>query len=58
MSSIAVLALAVPATSSGVDWLSQFANNLTNLTTQNGGALTQLGLTELSCIALAAACAS
>jgi hypothetical protein len=52
MSSIAVLAQAVPNTSAGVDWLSQFANNLTNLTTQNGGALTQLGLTELSCIAL------
>ena len=35
-----------------MDWLYQFTNNLTNLTTQNGGALTQLGLTELSTIAL------
>jgi hypothetical protein len=47
-----VLAQALPSASSGVDWLYQFTNNLTNLTTQNGGALTQLGLTELSCIAL------
>jgi hypothetical protein len=52
MASIAALALALPSTSSGVDWLYQFTNNLTNLTTQNGGALTQLGLTELSCISL------
>jgi len=50
--SIAVLAQALPSVSSGMDWLYQFTNNLTNLTTQNGGALTQLGLTELSCIAL------
>ena len=47
-----VLAQALPSASSGVDWLYQFTNNLTNLTTQNGGALTQLGLTELSCISL------
>jgi hypothetical protein len=52
MVSIALLAQATPSTSSGVDWLYQFTNNLTNLTTQNGGALTQLGLTELSCISL------
>jgi hypothetical protein len=52
MVSIALLAQAMPSTSSGVDWLYQFTNNLTNLTTQNGGALTQLGLTELSCISL------
>ena len=52
MVSIALLAQALPSASSGVDWLYQFTNNLTNLTTQNGGALTQLGLTELSCIAL------
>ena len=50
--SIAVLAQALPSASSGMDWLYQFTNNLTNLTTQNGGALTQLGLTELSCISL------
>lgn len=52
MASIVLLAQALPSTSSGVDWLYQFTNNLTNLTTQNGGALTQLGMTELSCIAL------
>src|SRR5260370_10373446 len=52
MVSTVVLAQAIPSASSGVDWLYQFTNNLTNLTTQNGGALTQLGLTELSCISL------
>jgi type IV secretion system protein VirB6 len=52
MVSVALLAQALPGASSGVDWLYQFTNNLTNLTTQNGGALTQLGLTELSCISL------
>jgi len=52
MVSIVLLAQALPSASSGVDWLYQFTNNLTNLTTQNGGALTQLGMTELSCIAL------
>lgn len=52
MASIVLLAQAVPTAGPGVDWLYQFTNNLTNLTTQNGGALTQLGLTELSCIAL------
>ena len=52
MSAVIVLAQALPSASSGMDWLYQFTNNLTNLTTQNGGALTQLGLTELSGIAL------
>src|SRR5580698_6972732 len=52
MASIVLLAQALPSASSGVDWLYQFTNNLTNLTTQNGGALTQLGLTELACISL------
>jgi len=52
MVSVTLLAQTLPSTSSGVDWLYQFTNNLTNLTTQNGGALTQLGLTELSCISL------
>jgi len=52
MNSAILLAQALPSASSGVDWLYQFTNNLTNLTTQNGGALTQFGLTELSCIAL------
>jgi hypothetical protein len=50
MASIVLLAQALPTASSGVDWLYQFTNNLTNLTTQNGGALTQLGMTELVCI--------
>ena len=35
-----------------IDWIYQFTNNLTDLTTQNGGALTQIGLIELSFIAL------
>jgi hypothetical protein len=52
MAYIVLLAQALPTASSGVDWLYQFTNNLTNLTTQNGGVLTQFGLTELSCIAL------
>jgi len=52
MVSPALLAQALPSAGSGVDWLYQFTNNLTNLTTQNGGALTQLGLIELSCISL------
>jgi type IV secretion system protein VirB6 len=52
MASAILLAQALPSASSGVDWLYQFTNNLTNLTTQNGGALTQFGLAELSCISL------
>ena len=52
MVSIALLAQSLPSAGSGIDWLYQFTNNLTNLTTQNGGALTQLGLTELSAIAM------
>ena len=36
----------------GTDWLSVFTQNLTNLTTQNGGALTSFGMTELSFVAL------
>ena len=42
------LALALP----GTDWLYQFTNNLTALTTANGGVLTSLGLTMLSFIAM------
>ncbi len=45
--SISALALALP----GTDWLYQFTNGLTALTTANGGALTSLGLTFLSFIA-------
>jgi hypothetical protein len=52
MASAILLAQALPSASSGVDWLYQFTNNLTNMTTQNGGALVQLGLSELSCISL------
>ena len=35
----------------GTDWLYQFTNNLTALTTANGGALTSFGLTLLTFIA-------
>jgi hypothetical protein len=49
---VILLAQALPTTSSGVDWLYQFTNNLTDLTTQNGGVLVQFGLAELSCISL------
>jgi len=52
MASIVLLAQVLPTASAGVNWLYQFTNNLTNLTTQNGGALTQLGLTELAGISL------
>ena len=52
MSVAVVLAQALPSASSGMDWLYQFTTNLTNLTTQDGGALTQLGWTELSAISL------
>jgi len=52
MGSPTLLAQALPTASSGVDWLYQFTNNLTNLTSQDGGVLTQFGLTELSAIAL------
>jgi len=51
MGSPTLLAQALPTASSGVDWLYQFTNNLTNLTSQDGGVLTQFGLTELSAIA-------
>jgi hypothetical protein len=40
--------------SAGVDWLYQFSNNLTNLVTANGGALTNVGLMELSFISFIA----
>ncbi len=52
MTTVMALAQALPSANSGVDWLYQFTNNLTNLTTQNGGVLTQFGLIELSCIPL------
>ena len=52
MTSVIFLAQTLPTGSSGVDWLYQFTNNLTNLTTRNARALTQLGLIELSSISL------
>ena len=36
----------------GTNWLSVFAQNLTNLTTQNGNALTSFGMAELSFISV------
>ena len=45
-------ALALFQSGPGTDWLSVFAANLTNLTTANGGALTSIGLTELSFVSL------
>ena len=53
--SVAAFAFQTGTTSAagpGVDWLAVFTENLTNLTTQNGGALTALGLSELSFISL------
>ncbi len=47
--SVAVLAF---QSGPGTDWLSIFTQNLSNLTTQNGNALTSFGMTELSFIAL------
>lgn len=48
---VSLAALAFQATPT-TDWLSVFAQNLTNLTMQNGDALTSFGMTELSFIAL------
>lgn len=50
MTMTAIYILQAPVVS-GVDWFSQFTNNLTDLTTNNGGALTSFGLTLLSFIA-------
>ena len=36
----------------GVDWLYQFTNNLTNLTTQNGDALSSVGMSLLAFVSL------
>jgi hypothetical protein len=36
----------------GVDWLYQFTNNLTNLTTQNGDALASVGMSLLAFVSL------
>ena len=48
---IAMLAQ-LPGPNPNLNWLYQFSQNLSNLTTQNGGALTQLGMTELSFVSL------
>jgi hypothetical protein len=40
------------APAQGVNWLSVFAQNLTNLTTQNGGVLTSVGMSLLSFVAI------
>ncbi len=45
-------AFAFQSSAGGTDWLSVFTQNLTNLTTQNGDALTSFGMTELSFVAL------
>ncbi len=50
--STVALAAGLPGPNPSLDWLYQFSTNLSNLTTQNGGALTQLGLTELSFVSL------
>lgn len=50
--SASALAMVLPAPNPTLDWLYQFSANLSNLTTQNGGALTQIGMVELSFIAL------
>ncbi len=47
-SAIYVLAQGLP----GTDWFYQFTNNLTALTTANGGALTNFGIVFLSFVAL------
>jgi len=49
---VAFIFQAVTTTDSGVNWLYEFTNNLSNLTTQNGGALTHLGMVELSFISI------
>jgi type IV secretion system protein VirB6 len=48
MASLALFLQAGP----GVDWLYQFTNNLTNLTTQNGDALSAVGMTLLAFVSL------
>lgn len=50
---MALLAIVFQAPAAqGVDWLSVFAQNLTNLTTVQGGVLTSTGLTFLSFVAM------
>lgn len=49
---MAVLAMYQIPSAQGVDWLSVFAQNLSNLTTQNGGVLTSVGMSLLSFVAL------
>lgn len=49
---MAMLAMYQIPNAQGVDWLSVFAQNLSNLTTQNGGVLTSVGMSLLSFVAL------
>src|SRR5271163_831634 len=50
--SLASSAFFLQTTAPGVDWLYQFTNNLTNLTTQNGDALSSVGMTLLAFVSL------
>ena len=50
--SLALFMQAAPVSDPSQHWLAQFTANLSNLTTQNGGALTQFGLVELSFVSL------
>src|ERR1700761_3619003 len=45
-------ALLLQAVAPGVDWLYQFTNNLTNLTTQNGDALSSVGILLLAFVSM------
>src|ERR1700761_8733715 len=50
--SLASSAFFLQASAPGVDWLYQFTNNLTNLTTANGDALSSVGMSLLAFISL------
>ena len=47
-----ILLSQVSASTPGVDWLYEFSTNITALTTENGDALSQVGITFLSFIAV------
>ena len=48
---LSTLLAQLSASTTGVNWLYEFTNNITALTTQNGDALSQVGITFLSFIA-------
>jgi TrbL/VirB6 plasmid conjugal transfer protein len=50
--SLASSAFFLQTSAPGVDWLYQFTNNLTNLTTQNGDALSSVGMSLLAFVSL------